>query len=204
MFRLIPREEKFFDMFSDMAQNVHEASKLLRRMMENPDEIQDLAESIKALEHKGDQMMHDLMTKLNKTFVVPIDREDIYALASKIDDVIDLTEAVARRIILFKIREMRDPAIQLAYVLSRATAALVSAVSELQNGMKVMDHCIEMNRLENEADHIYHLALGNLFEIEKDPIVLIKWKELYETLEASLDKCEDVANVIESIIVKNA
>ena len=204
MFRLIPREEKFFDMFSDMAQNVHEASKLLRRMMENPDEIQDLAESIKALEHKGDQLMHDLMTKLNKTFVVPIDREDIYALASKIDDVIDLTEAVARRIILFKIREMRDPAIQLAYVLSRATAALVSAVSELQNGMKVMDHCIEMNRLENEADHIYHLALGNLFEIEKDPIVLIKWKELYETLEASLDKCEDVANVIESIIVKNA
>jgi uncharacterized protein len=204
MFRLIPREEKFFDMFSDMAQNVHEASKLLRRMMENPDEIQDLAESIKALEHKGDQMMHDLMTKLNKTFVVPIDREDIYALASKIDDVIDLTEAVARRIILFKIREMRDPAIQLSYVLGRATAALVSAVSELQNGMKVMDHCIEMNRLENEADHIYHLALGNLFEIEKDPIALIKWKELYETLEASLDKCEDVANVIESIIVKNA
>ena len=204
MFRLIPREEKFFDMFSDMAQNVHEASKLLRRMMENPDEIQDLAESIKALEHKGDQMMHDLMTKLNKTVVVPIDREDIYALASKIDDVIDLTEAVARRIILFKIREMRDPAIQLSYVLGRATAALVSAVSELQNGMKVMDHCIEMNRLENEADHIYHLALGNLFEIEKDPIALIKWKELYETLEASLDKCEDVANVIESIIVKNA
>jgi hypothetical protein len=204
MFRFIPREEKFFDMFSAMAQNVHEASKLLRRMMENPNEIQDLAESIKALEHKGDQLMHDLMTKLNKTFVVPIDREDIYALASKIDDVIDLTEAVARRIILFKIREMREPAIQLSYVLGRATAALVSAVSELQNGMKVMDHCIEMNRLENEADHIYHLALGNLFEIEKDPIALIKWKELYETLEASLDKCEDVANVIESIIVKNA
>jgi uncharacterized protein len=204
MIRLIPKEEKFFDMFTEMAQNVHEASKLLRKMMGNPDEMQDLANSIKALEHKGDRMIHDLMTKLNKTFVVPIDREDIYALASKIDDVIDLTEAVARRIILFKIHEMRDPAIQLSQVLDRATAALVLAVSELQNGMKVMDHCLEINRLEDEADHIYHLALGNLFEIEKDPIALIKWKELYETLEASLDMCEDVANVIESIIVKNA
>ena len=204
MVRLVPKEEKFFEMFTAMAQNVHEASKLLRRMMEQPQESHELANSIKSLEHKGDRMIHDLMTKLNKTFVVPIDREDIYALASKIDDVIDLTEAVARRIILFKIQTMRDPAIQLSHVLDRSTAALVSAVSELQNGMKVMDHCIEVNRLEDEADHIYHLALGNLFEIEKDPIALIKWKELYETLEASLDMCEDVANVIESIIVKNA
>ncbi|MFN8007936.1 MAG: DUF47 family protein [Terriglobia bacterium] len=204
MVRLVPKEEKFFDMFTAMAQNVHEATQLLRRMMEHPEEIQDLANSIKGLEHKGDRMIHDLMTKLNKTFIVPIDREDIYALASKIDDVIDLTEAVARRIILFKIEAMREPAIQLSYVLDRSTASLVSAVSELQNGLKVMDHCIEINRLEDEADHIYHLALGNLFDVETDPIALIKWKELYETLEASLDKCEDVANVIESIIVKNA
>ena len=204
MFKFIPKEEKFFDMFISMAQNAHESSKLLTLMMEQPDKIRDTAESIKALEHKGDRMTHDLIVKLNKTFIVPIDREDIYGLSSKLDDVTDLIESIARRLVLFKVTEVTEPALELASVLQRSTAAIVLAVSELQNGMKVMDPCIEINRLEDEADHIYHLALAKLFESEKDPIALIKWKELYEKLEASLDRCEDVANVIEGIIVKNA
>ena len=204
MFKFIPKEEKFFDMFISMAQNAHESSKLLTLMMEQPDKIRDTAESIKALEHKGDRMTHDLIVKLNKTFIVPIDREDIYGLSSKLDDVTDLIESIARRLVLFKVTEVSEPALELARVLQRSTAAIVVAVSELQNGMKVMDPCIEINRLEDEADHIYHLALAKLFEAEKDPIALIKWKELYEKLEASLDRCEDVANVIEGIIVKNA
>ncbi len=204
MFKLIPKEEKFFDMFISMAQNAHEASKLLTVMMEQPDKIRDTAETIKALEHKGDRMTHDLIVKLNKTFIVPIDREDIYGLSSKLDDVTDLIESIARRLVLFKVTEVSEPALELARVLQRSTAAIVVAVSELQNGMKVMDPCIEINRLEDEADHIYHLALGKLFEAEIDPIALIKWKELYEKLEASLDRCEDVANVIEGIVVKNA
>jgi hypothetical protein len=204
MFKLIPKQEKFFDMFISMAENAHEASKLLAAMLEKPTEIKETAASIKALEHKGDRMTHDLIVKLNKTFIVPIDREDIYSLSSKIDDVTDLIEAIARRIVLFKVKEVGEQAVELAYVLRRATAAMVKAVSQLENGMKVMDSCIEINRLEDEADHIYHLALGKLFETETDPINLIKWKELYETLEASLDKCEDVANVIEGIVVKNA
>jgi len=204
VFKLIPKEEKFFDMFISMAQNAHESSKLLTLMMEQPDKIRDTAESIKALEHKGDRMTHDLIVKLNKTFIVPIDREDIYGLSSKLDDVTDLIESIARRLVLFKVTEVSEPALELARVLQRSTAAIVVAVSELQNGMKVMDPCIEINRLEDEADHIYHLALAKLFESEKDPIALIKWKELYEKLEASLDRCEDVANVIEGIIVKNA
>lgn len=204
MFKLIPREEKFFDMFNAMAQNVHEGSKLLKKMMEKDADLRDIAESIKALEHKGDRMTHELFTKLNKTFIVPIDREDIYALSSKIDDVMDLIESVARRMILFKIKEASEPAAQLTQILNRSTAEVMAAVSQLQNGMKVMEHCIEINRLENEADHIYHIALGKLFETETDPINLIKWKELLEKLENSLDKCEDVANVIESIVVKNA
>ena len=204
MFKLIPKEEKFFDMFISMAQNAHEASKLLTLMMEQPEKIRDTAESIKALEHKGDRMTHDLIVKLNKTFIVPIDREDIYGLSSKLDDVTDLIESIARRLVLFKVREVSEPALELARVLQRSTAAIVVAVSELQNGMRVMDPCIEINRLEDEADHIYHLALAKLFESETDPIALIKWKELYEKLEASLDRCEDVANVIEGIIVKNA
>jgi len=204
VFKLIPKEEKFFDMFISMAQNAHESSKLLTLMMEQPDKIRDTAESIKALEHKGDRMTHDLIVKLNKTFIVPIDREDIYGLSSKLDDVTDLIESIARRLVLFKVTEVSEPALELARVLQRSTAAIVMAVSELQNGLKVMDPCIEINRLEDEADHIYHLALAKLFEAEKDPIALIKWKELYEKLEASLDRCEDVANVIEGIIVKNA
>ena len=204
MFKFIPKEEKFFDMFISMAQNAHESSKLLTLMMEQPDKIRDTAESIKALEHKGDRMTHDLIVKLNKTFIVPIDREDIYGLSSKLDDVTDLIESIARRLVLFKVTEVSEPALELARILQRSTAAIVVAVSELQNGMKVMDPCIEINRLEDEADHIYHLALAKLFESEKDPIALIKWKELYEKLEASLDRCEDVANVIEGIIVKNA
>ena len=204
MFKFIPKEGKFFDMFISMAQNAHESSKLLTLMMEQPDKIRDTAESIKALEHKGDRMTHDLIVKLNKTFIVPIDREDIYGLSSKLDDVTDLIESIARRLVLFKVTEVSEPALELARVLQRSTAAIVVAVSELQNGMKVMDPCIEINRLEDEADHIYHLALAKLFESEKDPIALIKWKELYEKLEASLDRCEDVANVIEGIIVKNA
>lgn len=204
VFKLIPKEEKFFDMFISMAQNAHESSKLLTLMMEQPDKIRDTAETIKALEHKGDRMTHDLIVKLNKTFIVPIDREDIYGLSSKLDDVTDLIESIARRLVLFKVTEVSEAALELARVLQRSTAAIVVAVSELQNGMKVMDPCIEINRLEDEADHIYHLALAKLFESEKDPIALIKWKELYEKLEASLDRCEDVANVIEGIIVKNA
>ena len=204
VFKLIPKEEKFFDMFISMAQNAHESSKLLTLMMEQPDKIRDTAETIKALEHKGDRMTHDLIVKLNKTFIVPIDREDIYGLSSKLDDVTDLIESIARRLVLFKVTEVSEAALELARVLQRSTAAIVVAVSELQNGMKVMDPCIEINRLEDEADHIYHLALAKLFESEKDPIAMIKWKELYEKLEASLDRCEDVANVIEGIIVKNA
>ena len=204
MFRFIPREEKFFEMFVCMAQNAHEGSKLLTEMMAPDADRRNLAESIKSLEHKGDRMTHDLITKLNRTFVVPIDREDIYRLSSCIDDIMDLIESVARRMVLFKIGNPSEPAVQLSQLLRRGTAEVVAAVSELKNGMKVVEHCIEINRLEDEADHVYHLVLGELFETEKDPIELIKWKEIYETLETSVDKCEDVANVIESIVVKNA
>ena len=204
MFKLIPKEEKFFEMFVSMAQNVHEGSRLLKEMMGAEADLSNLAQSIKSLEHKGDRMTHDLITKLNRTFVVPIDREDIYRLSSCIDDIMDLIESVARRMVLFKVGKPGEPAVQLSQLLHRGTAEVVAAVSELKNGMKVVEHCIEINRLEDEADHVYHQALGTLFETEKDAIALIKWKEIYETLETSVDKCEDAANVIESIVVKNA
>ncbi len=204
MFRLIPKEEKFFEMFIEVAENIREGAILLEKMLGENADFRDLAESIKSLEHKGDRLTHELITKLNKTFIVPIDREDIYSLSSTIDDVLDVIESVARRLVLFKIERIGENSTQLSHLLVRSTSEIVSAVSELRNGMKVLDHCIEINRLEEEADHIYHEALGKLFEFETDPINLIKRKELLETLETALDKCEDVANVIEGIIVKNA
>jgi predicted phosphate transport protein (TIGR00153 family) len=203
MFKFIPKEEKFFEMFVAMAQNVNEGSRLLAEMMEAGANLPNLAESIKSLEHRGDRMTHDVITKLNRTFVVPIDREDIYRLSSCIDDIMDLIESVARRIVLFKVGKLDEPSMQLSQLLHQHLQ-VVAAVSELKNGLKVVEHCIEINRLEDEADHVYHQALGTLFETEKDAIALIKWKEIYETLETSVDKCEDVANVIESIVVKNA
>ena len=204
MFRLIPKEEKFFEMFIEVAENIREGAILLEKMLGENADFRDLAESIKSLEHKGDRLTHELITKLNKTFIVPIDREDIYSLSATIDDVLDVIESVARRLVLFKIERIGENSSQLSHLLVRSTSEIVSAVSELRNGMKVLDHCIEINRLEEEADHIYHEALGKLFEFETDPINLIKRKELLETLETALDKCEDVANVIEGIIVKNA
>src|SRR5919201_830118 len=160
MFKLIPKGEKFFDMFIAMAQNAHEGSKLLKQMMEKNADIRDIAQSLKALEHKGDRMTHDLMTKLNKTFIVPIDREDIFGLSSKIDDVMDLIESISRRMVLFNIKQPSEAAVQLTYILQRATAEIVAAVAELRHRTKVMEHCIEINRLEDEADHVYHEALG--------------------------------------------
>lgn len=204
MFRLIPKEEKFFEMFIAMAENAHEGAKLLREMLDNDVTDEDLAQTLKGLEHKGDILTHDLLIKLNRTFIVPIDREDIYALSSSLDDVIDLIESIARRKVLFKIKQIGQGSREIAQLLFRSTREIVSAVSNLQDGKKAINHCIEINRLEDEADHIYHEALGRLFETEKDPINLIKKKELIETLETALDKCEDVANVIEGIIVKNA
>jgi uncharacterized protein len=204
MFSLIPKEEKFFDMFTEVAENIRESAILLEKMLQANVDFRDLAESIKSLEHKGDRLTHELITKLNKTFIVPIDREDIYSLSSTIDDVLDVIESVSRRLVLFKIERIGEASTQLSHLLVRSTSEIVSAISELRNGMKVLNHCIEINRLEEEADHIYHEALAALFEFETDPINLIKRKELLETLETALDKCEDVANVIEGIVVKNA
>lgn len=204
MFKWIPKEEKFFEMFIEMAQNAHEGARLLLDMLEADDQDADLAQSLKGLEHKGDLLTHNLLVKLNKTFIVPIDREDIYALSSSIDDVMDLIEAIARRKVLFKIKNIGEGSKEIAHLLFRASAEIVSAVSQLKNGQKVMEYCIEINRLEDEADHIYHEALAKLFDTETDPINLMKRKELIETLETAMDKCEDVANVIEGIIVKNA
>ena len=204
MFNLIPREEKFFDLFERQSENIVAASRVLREMMVHFEEAPAMARQIVDLEHAGDTLTHELVRKINTTFVTPIDREDIYALASRLDDVLDLIEAVSDRMILYKIKAPTEGACQLAEIIMRSAEETDKAVRCLRTLSPFYHkHCIEVNRLENEADRIFKALVADLFETE-DPVAIFKWKELYETMEEVTDRCEDVVNVIEGIALKNA
>jgi len=204
MLRFLPREGKFFDLFIDMARNIEEASKELVELLRQYDNIPERVQGLKDKEHLGDQMTHNLITRLNKTFITPIDREDIHELASKLDDVLDMIDAVASRMLIYKIDKPTDDAIRLAELIHSAAQTLVRALGALEKHDHIIDHCIEINRLENEGDRVSRVAIARLFDDGKDPFYVIKWKEIYEVLEKAIDKCEDVANVIEGVVVKNA
>lgn len=202
--RFLPREDSFFSMFSAMAENVHAGAKALLEMMENYANPKAGADRVKALEHENDTLTHNLMKRLNQTFITPFDREDIHELASKIDDVLDLIDAVAGRLIIYRVDRIRPGVTDLTKVLCQATEEVAAAVRMLEKRRNILDHCIEINRLENEADRLCRNLIARLFEDEKDPVQLIKWKEIIEVLEFATDKCEDVANVIESVTLKSA
>jgi hypothetical protein len=204
MVRLIPRETKFFEMFSQMAQNLIEGARLMKGLLENFQNVQPQISKLKDIEHRGDDMMHALMTKLNSTFITPFDREDIHRLASAIDDVLDLLNAAGDRISVYKIGAVPPEAAKLAYVILQQSEELEKAVAGLEKQQHVLEHCVEINRLENEADRITRQAVGHLFDKERDPIQLIKIKELFEVLELATDKAEDAANVLEAVILKSA
>ncbi|HKW88551.1 MAG TPA: DUF47 family protein [Candidatus Acidoferrales bacterium] len=202
--KLLPHEEGFHDMFVGLAENVSLAAKAMVAMLEDFSNPTAAAEKIKDLEHANDTITHNLIKKLNQTFITPFDREDIHELASKIDDVLDLTDAAASRLVTYRIEKIRPGVVDLARALKEATDELVAAVKVLEKRDHVLDHCIEINRLENEADRLCRNLIANLFEQEKDPVQIIKWKEIIEVLEIAADKCEDVANVIETITLKSA
>ncbi len=205
MFRFIPREEKFFDMFERQSATIVSSAKLLREMVHGFHDAPAKAQAIKELEHVGDQITHEIVKKLNTSFITPIDREDIYALASRLDDVLDLIEAVADRLVLYKIKEPTSGARALSEVIVKTAEATDLAVGCLRKtSPDYHQHCVEVNRLENEADRLLKDYLAALFEKATDPIEVIKWKELYETLESITDRCEDVVNVIEGIMLKMA
>jgi len=193
VWRIIPREEKFFDMFNTMAQNADATAALLVEMMESFDKLQE-----------GDSQIHDLITKLNSTFITPMDREDIHQLASAIDDIIDLADAAANKVVIFDHHEKIHGAPELARVLRLQTQEIAKAVRALREQDRILERCIEVHRLENEADRVFQEAIAKLFREEKDPIRLIKIKEILESIERATDTCEDAANVLEAIIVKNA
>uniref|UniRef100_A0A831XD43 DUF47 domain-containing protein n=1 Tax=Geobacter metallireducens TaxID=28232 RepID=A0A831XD43_GEOME len=205
MFGLIPKEEKFFALFKDMTANIIEGAKLLKDMMDNYDDPQGSQKKIKDVEHKGDQITHDIIQKLNKSFVTPLDREDIYALAAALDDIIDLIDASAIRFIMYNVEKPTQEAKELAFIILKSCEAVARAVAQLGGKFEhIAESCVEVNALENEGDRVCREAISRLFDEEKDPIQLIKWKEIYEILERATDKCEDAANILESVVVKNA
>lgn len=204
MVRLIPRETKFFDMFTEMARNLIEGARLMKSLLENYRDVPVQVAKLKDIEHRGDDMMHGLMTKLNSTFITPFDREDIHRLASAIDDVLDLLNAAGDRMMVYKISGVPIETAKLAGLILQQSEELALALAGLEKQQHVLEHCVEINRLENEADRITRDAVGHLFDTEKDPIQLIKIKELFEVLELATDKAEDAANVLEAVILKSA
>lgn len=202
--QLIPRDEKFYDLFLDQAQNINEAAQKLVAVFEEFTDVEKKVTEIKFVEHKGDQIIHGLMTKLNQTFITPFDREDIHALASALDDVLDLIDSVASRITMYKVRAITPGARQLARVVLHASEILVSAISQLSKPQNILEYCAQLTQLEKDADRIKGECIARLFENSGDPIEVIKWKEIYEVLEATTDKCEDVSDVLESVVLKAA
>lgn len=204
--RLLPRDERFFDLFIAVAERSVEAGGLLEDLLKaEVDRRTYIVESIKRLEHECDQLTHEVITRLDRSFITPLDREDIHELASGLDDVIDLIDGLARRTQIFHVGKAPEGAILLANVVKRACEQLLVAVRGLDKNVAgtVLPACIAVKRLEEEGDSLYHEWLGKMFEGHPDPVQLIKWKELYDTLEKTLDHCEDAANVLESISIKH-
>ncbi len=206
MVRLIPRETKFFDMFAEVANNLIAGAKALSDCLHQYDyeKLPAVVERIKEIEHHGDEMTHRILIKLNQTFITPFDREDIHLLTSSINDVLDFINGASDRLLTYKITQPSPSAKLLAAIILKQAEELGKAVSLLDKNGKMMEHCVEVNRLENEADQVSREAIGRLFEGGYDPITLIKLKELLEILEAATDKAEDVANVLETVVLKNA
>jgi len=204
MVRLVPRETKFFDMFSEMSGNLEEGARVMVELFRDYRDVPARVQKIKDIEHKGDDMTHAVLIKLNQTFITPFDREDIHRLASSIDDVLDFVNSAADRLINYKITNPPEAALQLAEIILKQAQEITKGVSLLEKNQHVLEHCVEINRLENDADAVSRNAIAHLFEEEKDPIRLIKIKELIEVLELATDKAEDAANVLETVVLKSA
>jgi len=205
--RLIPRDEKFFEMFRAQAANVVEGARLLKDLLEDYTDVEQKRMKIEKTESVGDEIAHKIMEKLNTTFITPMDREDIHALTSALDDILDYINGTAQRLQLYHVSSVTPEAITLANVILRAaeeTEALTDSMENYKDIKNLKSRWIEVNRLENEGDKVSRDAIAGLFENETDPIEVIKWKELYEHLETAIDKCEDAANIVEAVVLKNA
>jgi predicted phosphate transport protein (TIGR00153 family) len=206
-FRLLPRDERFFELFIALAQHGVDGSRILAQLFSRRDaERWQLVETIKGLEYAADDVTHELINRIDRSFITPFDREDIHMLASRLDDIIDHIDGTAARVKIFRADAVPDGAVLIAEVIHRMTMEVLRAARALESGppAEVLAACREIKRLEEEGDDLYQLWLGRLFDNDPDPITVIKWKELYDILESTLDVAEDAANVLESVTLKHA
>jgi uncharacterized protein Yka (UPF0111/DUF47 family) len=204
MFNVLPRDEKYFDQFNELARRTHEAAKLLARFAAGESPVTAVADSVKRLEHECDEISHEILRGIDRSFITPIDREDIHRLAVRLDDVIDLIDGTVRRLVLYGIEKSTPAAQRLAIVIVGATSEMVEAVADLRKQKGVIEHCIRIKQYENEGDVAYHEAVASLFREKTDAIEVIKWKDVYENLEGCIDQCEAVAHVLESVVLKHS
>lgn len=203
-FSLIPKDGRFFDDFIAIAQEVRNGASVLVKMLSTEPPDWDLADELKRLEHHCDQLAHDSLRRLNQTFITPIDREDVHALALSLDDVMDMIDAAGGSVRIYEVTRMRAGARALADNLELCCDQLLLAMRKLESRKGLEEHVVEINRLENEADQIHQQAISSLFREEANPIEVLKWKEILDLLERATDDCEDVANLVESVLVKYA
>jgi predicted phosphate transport protein (TIGR00153 family) len=202
--RILPRDEKFYELFTELATKLTGSATLLCELFSNPSQLDAKVSRIKELEHQADNLTHDIIDRIDRTFVTPFDREDIHQLASELDDVIDLIDGTARRATIFRIQKTRPAAGVLADVLARAATCVEEGVRDMKNAKHVYQISEKLKVLEEEGDAIYHEAMGVLFAEGGDALEVVKWKDLYDKIEDALDQCEDVGNVLQSIALKNA
>jgi predicted phosphate transport protein (TIGR00153 family) len=198
-----PREREFFDLFEEAGANIVRATELLERMLEQWPDHAELGRDVLVCEQEGDRITHDIIQRLNSTFVTPIDREDIYALASALDDIVDFVEEVSDFLVLYRIEAPMDQANELARILHQSARALAGAIPRLRTFEDIHHYTIEVNRLENDGDRVVRQALASLFERGIDPMLVIRWKDIFERLEDAIDSTETTANILEGIVIKN-
>ncbi len=205
--RLFPKEENFFELFDELADKIEEGSKLFLEMVRSRDYSDVKVAKLKEIEHEADGITHKTYEKMHKTFLTPIDREDIYALVNKMDSIMDVIEATAVRVYLYKVKKTADEIIKQAEILNESIIKLKSiihAMRDMKNSEMILAGCVEINTLENAGDVTLRSIMAALFEKEKDAIELIKWKDIFQLLEEAIDVCEDVSNIVEGIVLKHA
>jgi predicted phosphate transport protein (TIGR00153 family) len=202
--RLLPRDEKFFELFDQLAGYLATSAKMLDTLFGDPQNVNQYVKSIKDVEHQADGLTASVNQRIDRSFITPIDREDIHMLASRLDDVIDLLDGTARRFAMLHITEVLPPARKLSAILLRAANEIQAAVKEMRRSVAVTQHVGRIKQMEEEGDAVYHEAVGDLFTGQPNPLDVIKWKEMYDTLEHAIDSCMGVAQALQSISLKNA
>jgi predicted phosphate transport protein (TIGR00153 family) len=204
LFNFLPREEQYFALFTQMTSYIYDASTALVEMLDDKKgDYSQYVKQIKEIEHECDDLTHTVSTRLNKSFITPFDREDIYLLSGALDDIVDLIDDAARTMVMYDVHESTPHAAHFADVIQRMSVELHEVVKTLERPNGIAPRLVELHRLENEGDDIYHTAVAELFHNATDPMHVLKWKDIYEKLEAAVDRCENVANIIESVIIKH-